>query len=402
MNLIGLDFREEGPVGTPESIKAQYRVIVPKVIEGSTASLTPQQALDHIKVIEQQQGVKLYGVYLGEGATAPQRTVFNRKLFRLKDQLHIILGDEALSLAEIEADFLTTATRLSGLRGMRVEEADSLLMSALNYRGIGNFDEAVNLLTTGPRIDGFTEDSLFGFGNEDLRNMLERSFGLPAVLDSRLLEIKRFDGFPIQCRDTDYGNNCVVRFQARWGGGYLILPDRDSYETVAMDLERVQRVEDLEHSFKLRAATDSGSGFSTVKVYEFVAEQPGHFDYLTDLPLSETEKMRAYFLGIIAHEAVHAMQAYAIDSTTSDLYRGIAKEELSTTLDHRFVTRYVDRHHDVYNSDEREVLNEDYSEAVRIFLTNSGFLKRYFPRRFTFIADYLPFVRENAIQEVVA
>lgn len=105
---------------------------------------------------------------------------------------------------------------------------------------------------------------------------------------------------------------------------------------------------------------------------------------------------------IIAHEAVHAMQSFGITEARFNNYRELATQELSDILDHRFVTRYVDHHHNIYKSNEHETLGEDFAEAVRIYLTNVEFLRRHFPRRHQFIQDEMPFVQENAIQKFVA
>ncbi len=284
-----------------------------------------------------------------------------------------------------------------------MQDADSILMSVFNYRGLRDVDDAIERLTKGPKIEGFEKTDLFefDFNNEELRAMLEDSFGLDAILKSRLLEIAKVDGFPVQCRDVAFGNDCIPKYGARWEGGFLVLPDRKTYEEVEMQLEGISNPKDLQHSFKLRAATDTSGGFGTVKVREFVVEQPSHFDYLQGLPMSDQDKMRAYFLGIIAHEAVHSMQAFGIDKSVSDEYRALATQEQSDTLEHKFVTQYVDRHHNIYKSNEYETLGEDFAEAVRIYLTNSDYLKQHFPKRYQFIQQNLPFVNENAITNFV-
>lgn len=384
---------------TTQRVKEQYRFIVSQVMAVNPELQAPQAALEHIRATEGVYGARLFGVQLTDKATRLQTSVFNRKLLKLKADLHIASDEERQGLEDIEWTFSIATDKLSRLRSMPVQEADNILMHVFNYRGLKSVDDAIERLTKGPKIEGFEKTDLFEFDftNEELRTMLERSFGLNAILKSRLLEIAKVDGFPVLCRDVAFGNDCIPKYGAKWEGGFLVLPDRKSYEDVEMQLEGVFDPKELQHSFKIRAGTDISGGFGTVKVYEFILEQPSHFDYLQGLPMSDQDKMRAYFLGIIAHEVVHSMQAFGIDRSASDEYRALAAQEHSDTLGHKFVTQYVDRHHNIYKSNEHETLGEDFAEAVRIYLTNSDYLKQHFPRRYQFIQQNLSFVNENAI-----
>lgn len=384
---------------TPQSVKEQYRSLVPQVMAVNSELQTPQAALEHIRATESTNGARLFGVYLSDETTPLQALVFNRKLLKLKTDLHIVSDEEKQRLEDIEATFSVAAQKLSILRNIPVQEANTILMSVFNYRELKSIDDAIERLTKGPKIEGFGKTDLFEFDftNEELRTMLEDSFGLDTILKSRLLAITKSEGFPIQCSDVEFGNDCIPKYGARWEGGYLVLPDKKTYEEAEMQLEGISNPKDLQHSFKLRAATNTSGGFGTVKVHEFVVEQPSHFDYLQGFPMSDQDKMRVYFLGIIAHEAVHSMQAFGIDKAIFDEYRALATQEQSETLDHQFVSKYVDRHHKIYKSNEHETLGEDFAEAVRIYLTNSDYLKQHFPRRYKFIQDNLPFVKENAI-----
>ena len=403
MNLAEVDFGDSGPIGIPEGIKAQYRAIIPEVLAVNPHIPNPQEALSYIRSAERRSDMRLYGTSLVEEATSYQRMTFDRRLFRLKTFLQISSDNERLQLREIDTNFSEAATKLSLLRGVEEAAADNILMRTMTYTKIRGFDHAIEILTKGPIIEGFgsKENSEYDFSNEDLREMLESSFGLEAILRSHVLDVSRVDGFPVQCKDIEFGNECVGVYGARWGGGYLVLPDRVSYEQVEMKLEGKEDLGDLEHSFKLRASTATPGLFALIRVYNFVVEKPSYFDYIDNLPMSDHEKMRAYFLGIVAHELVHALQAYGIDRTIQDKYRGLAQEEHSDALDHKFVTKYVDRHHTIYQSDEVETLGEDLAEAVRLYLTNPEFLRRHFPRRYLFMQEDLSFLKENAIAQFV-
>ena len=389
---------------TPESVRDSYRSIVPRVMAGNPDLHAPQEAFSHIRTSEKLHNARLFGTTLSEEATPLQASVFNRRYLRLKRGLRIATDEEREQLAGIDATFTDAAAKLASLRGISLEEADSILMGVFNWRALQGPEEAVELLTHGPRIEGFggEEPSGFDFSNEDLRAMLEGSFGREEILNSRLLSITKVGGFPVKCTDISFGNDCIEKYNAEWEGGFLVLPDRTTYEEVAMQLEGVADPKELQHLFKLRASADASGGFATVRVREFVVEQPSNFDYLDGLSFSEQDKMRAYFLGIIAHETVHAMQAFGIAKEIQERYSTIALEERGESVGHTFVTQYVDRHHTIYNSGKRETLKEDLAEAIRVYLTNADYLKEHFPRRYTFLQEQLPFVQENAIQHFVA
>lgn len=385
---------------TPKRVKDQYRNAVQTIVEANPQlNLNPQTAFDHIRSSERKSGAYLFGVDLSEEATQLQAQVFNRKLLRLRTGLNIATQDEKRQLDTINEGFSQAAGRLSSMRGISIEEADDTLMKVLQYRGLKDVDDAIERLTKGPKIIGKEDADLFDFdfSNKNIGNLLETSFGLDTILKSRLLEISKGGGFAVKCKDIAYGNDCVHKYNAKWEKGYLILPDRNTYEQVEMHLEGASNVEDLEHSYKIRATTESIGGFATFKVYDFIVEQPSHFDYLQDLSLSDADKMKAYFLGIFAHETVHAIQANVIDRAIFDEYSSLAKEEQSTNLNHSYVSKYVDNHHKVFKSNENETIGEDMAEAIRIFVTNSDYLKSHFPKRYNFIQAKLPFIRENAI-----
>lgn len=387
---------------TPEDVKQQYRSIIPKIIE-TNPKFSPQEALDYVKATEETKGASLFGTYLNDDATPTYKAVFNRKLLGLKSELKIISEDEKQKLEEINIEFKDASQKLAKLRNISENEADNLLVDVSSCDGLTSFSEAINRLTKGPEVAGFNnnDSSQFKFTNEELLSVLKTSFGLDALLNGRVMKITKMNGFPVRCKDTGYGNECLKKYNARWSGSFLLLPDKASYEQVEMFLEGKANPEEIEHSFKLRAGTDDAGGYTAIKIYEFAVEKSSHFDYLQELPLSEQGKMEAYFLGIVAHEVTHGLQAYALDRTIFNEYQKIMNEERVNELGHEFVSNYVDRHKKLYKSGKNEVLKEDSAEAVRIYLTNSEYLKKNYPKRYAFIQQNLPFVKENAITKTV-
>src|SRR3989338_4563776 len=132
MNSIELDLSQLGKL-TPPSVKEQYRSVVPQVMTVNPEIQNPQDAFEHIRSVENLHGARLFGIHLSNEATPLQTAVFNRKLLRLRTALNIVTDEEKQKLENIEATFSTAAERLSTLRGMSHQEADSLLMNVLQY-----------------------------------------------------------------------------------------------------------------------------------------------------------------------------------------------------------------------------------------------------------------------------
>jgi hypothetical protein len=400
MNSIELDFRETGPVLMTESTKAQYTALVPLFMEGNPG-LSPQESLDRIVELERERSIRLFGAYLGDKATDQQRIVFDRPRLRLKDELNILSATERQRFMQIEAGFSEASEILSGKYGFSLQETDSLLMGILYMHEVTGFQGAIDRIAKGPVIEGFVGENIFDISNEDVKTMLFSSFGNKALIQSRLMSIKRVGGFPMMCPDITTGNRFVQDLNARWEGGYLVFPTKEMYEQAAIELENRVDSALLDHTYKVRASIDVSGGISTVKVHEFVYERPSHFDYLIDLPFGEQGKMRAYFLGIIAHEGVHALQEYNMSDETKTAYAELISDETAEFVGHQYVSSYVDRHKNLYGSKDKTILNEDMAEAVRVYLTNADYLRMHYPKRYEFIRVMFSYVQENAILSFV-
>jgi hypothetical protein len=232
---------------------------------------------------------------------------------------------------------MTTETRpslaleLARSRGFSQEAAKDLLERALNFPGISSSDQALERLTKGPEISGFTRKDFFGFSNEDVGKMLEMSFGLGYLLKSRIMEIKK------------------------------TAPDHDRFEF-----------------FNIIGSTDFSNNLAAITIREYVKGEPSQADYLDDLPLSRKDKIRADFLGVIAHEVACALREFGISELTAMAYERIV------------------------GSPSDQTWREDFANSVRIFLINSKFLEKHFPEKYRFIKTRMPYLHENVILEFLS
>lgn len=80
-------------------------------------------------------------------------------------------------------------------------------------------------------------------------------------------------------------------------------------------------------------------------------------------------------------------------------YKKITEEE--QLGDKAFVSDYVRKHKDLYGSNGQSILREDFAETIRIYLTNSDYLKTKYKQRYKFIKDNYSFVKENSIADFI-
>jgi hypothetical protein len=335
------------------------------------------------------------------------------------------MGDVECLAAELSADL-----------GLPVEELSQDARVAIE-RGIvktlGAFRE---ILVNGPMIEGFEHTSDVPLSHKGIRAFLLSTFGLPALRRAKIGKILKIDDTFFMEHGTNYLFTEAVRMA--WGPSMMVplLPgalyrfrDPERYLQIekAAELLRLgvvrcdwnipeQRDEffgvhgelytdvlaflaslqeypyEVQHLFKVRAYAGEQGSFAQITLGNFSTEQPEQFDYLTDLPLSGIEKMRAYILGTIAHECFHRLE-HGLPSEALESYATIVREEQGPRGIP--VTDYVRQHRDVFWSSPESILSEDLVESGRLYVTNSGFLQTNYPCRYHYIRDRFPFVQEG-------
>jgi hypothetical protein len=157
----------------------------------------------------------------------------------------------------------------------------------------------------------------------------------------------------------------------------------------------------LRHLYKVRADDGNPRGYALIRLRSFGVEKMEDFDYLSDLNLSEKDKMRAYILGTIAHKVAHRYEQQLSFQGLADVYLQIIDTEASEKRT-RYVSDYVLRHEKVYNTNLFTILREDFAETVRIYVTNPNYLEKYYPQRFSFIQTHFPFIKPNGVIYLLA
>lgn len=216
--------------------------------------------------------------------------------------------------------------------------------------------------------------------------------------------IDKDDKWLIKCDDMDKANELVKKFNfdLHDGTNLLIAENEEDYKKAEMYLEGIDNENDLKYLYKLRATAGSESGFARIDLHSFGVEKADDFDYLKDHELltSEDQKKKAYILGTIGHEVAHKIEPRGKEDVIKvKVYEKIVEEETDT--DKKFVSDYVRRHKDLYGSNDHSLLREDFAEAVRIYLTNSDYLKAKYKQRYKFIKNNYPFIKENSIVEIL-
>lgn len=269
-----------------------------------------------------------------------------------------------------------------------------------------SLEEAERVMIHGPIIEGFAETKDPKIPNEAVTNFLHDCFGEEELRNAKIARIAKDDKYLIQRRRgekfIEEGNALAKTGLVRNEEGMLFLAeDREHYERAAMFLEGVDDPSKLKNTFKLRATAGISGGFHIIRLRSFGIEKSNDLDYLADVPLaSEEDKMRAYMLGVLAHEVAHRIEGH-LDKMVFTGYTDIMEEERAPSLRPQYVSAYVVRHKEVFESNEHIMFQEDFADSVRIYVTNPKYLEQNYPRRFAFIRDHFPAIKAGSVVEAV-
>lgn len=385
----------------PDKIKKKYEDFVLKVKEVNP-EISEEQAVAKIFEIEEKYDYSFFWMQYNKAGT--RELVIDKKRLLALGELNLLDEKEKEQLELIQNDFDKIVSEISLLTGEAKESCELYLDKILSSGFAEDVKEAKDILANGPKIKGFEETKDIKIPNKKISEFLENSFGKDVLRKSSIAFIDKDDKWLIKCDDMDKANELVKKFNIDLhdGTNLLIAENEEDYKKAEMYLEGVENENDLKHLYKLRATAGSESGFAKIDLHSFGVEKSDDFDYLKEHELltSEDQKKKAYILGTIGHEVAHKIEPRGKeDPIKFNEYKKITEEEQAG--DKTFVSDYVRRHKDLYNSNEHSILREDFAEAVRVYLTNSDYLKTKYSQRYKFIKDNYSFVKENSIVEIL-
>lgn len=415
MELGEHEFKKEKPVeksladkifpenakSMPEKIKLKYKDFISKVKEANSG-ISEEEAANKILGAEKKYDYSFFWTeykteYKKEGAL---ELLLDKRKLSAMEELHLLGEEDKKQLDMIKNNFTKVISEVSELTGESQESCDYYLDKILFSGLVEDLEEAKYILVNGPKIKGFEETQDVKISNKKVSEFLKTAFGKDILRKSMIALIDKDDRFIIKCDNKEKSDELKDRFNLDFldGMNLRVANNKEDYIKAEMFLEGVDDESKLKHLYKVRATAGIESGFAKIDLHSVGVEKSDDFDYLKEHALltSEDEKMRAYILGIIGHEVAHKIEPQGKES---EEYAKTVEEEISG--DKKFVSDYVRRHKDLYGSTQQRVLKEDFTESVRIYLTNGDYLKTNFERRYKFIKDNYPFIKEDSIVDAL-
>lgn len=308
------------------------------------------------------------------------------------NQLGVLIGGLiSKTAAETEADVLAVANTMMDfgrLRGVEVDQAAEIILGA-------------------PTISGYKPENDAGLTDETVKQFLLDTFGQRLLIETRMLQFKRLPGFLVcfsnyQGQYQKIAESCAIE-RVGESANFYVFPNRDEYEAGEAILEDVAPSA-IEHTYRRRAMSADTHRLEPVVIAEHSIELLEDFDYLQELPYSDSQKRRLYILGSLAHEVGHGM----IDSkminlsgyeTAVELDRKTCGRQTSTI----YAVEYEEKSLSTpdYNN-KAQFLVEDLCEAIRVYVTNPDFLQSVAPFRMEFVQSDVPLITAGSALQAIA
>lgn len=373
----------------------------------AAACISREEAEIRLSSVEEQHGYNRWSWTPAE-AHVPDDLQRLEKLRRLRvlNDLGICTVSEQEDFLHLQQEFHMLAQCLTRQRsGTTEKENEHDIYDTLVSSAAKNTQQSIDILIHGPTLEGFEETEDPPISHKTLRLFLQNAFGIELLLKLRVGKIMKDDRYFLQTALD--GSAQRIQAQLRTDGiiqydeptGRFFALNKEHYLQAATAMEGVSTAEQLRHLYKIRAFV-GGTSFGIIHVGSFGVEHPSDFDYLADLDVSDEDKKRAYILGTIAHEFAHKIDAHFEKLSASPELHAIVDEETSV-LREKCVSDYALRYVGEYKGWEKSMYKEDFAETIRIYLTNSSFLQKHYPRRYAFVQEKCPMIQENTIAKIL-
>lgn len=381
--------------------RSGYKMIVDTLAE-ENPELSPQQVYDAIRAIEAKYNYTLFRQYIFK--EPHQKEVLKKREFSVLEDLGILSKEQQTELNALRSDYKKSIDIIVAAIGGDPVAIEKEVEEALLSDSIYTLAEVEQLMINGPIIEGFSETKDVRISDEMVAKFLKDCFGLEVLRKAKITRVIKDDQYLIGGIDSMDEVNALAQtgFVPRLKGVVknFLAKDRESYERAAMFLEKVDDPSKLQHTFQLCADAGKAGKYQAIRMWSFGVESSTDLDYLTDVPLeSEDDKMRAYILGTLAHEVGHRLEMYN-DAEIYSSYSTIVEEERSS-LRPQYVSVYVLQHKEVFKSPKDLIIQEDFSDTIFIYVTNPAYLQKHYPRRFAFIQEHFPTIKQGSATDAV-
>jgi len=297
----------------------------------------------------------------------------------------------ATSIAKIDKVYEKVAAEVTETQDIPIEAALKWLLLASKYRKLeplmaGEFVKEI------PYVSGFNNSTDSSLSDSGVKNFLVGTFGKPLLIKGMVAGIEKSDDYAATIHPYDGTPEYQGLLKAIEQGlitehqSHFIFPDQDTYTAVEALFENCEPAK-ITHRFRNRALAGAGEFMEAIRIYNHSIEDLSHFPYLEGLAVSSEQLRAVYILGTIAHEVAHAI--YGFGDTA--IYQRIVNNE--TPQDRLGVTDYAREYLGTARNAQRPddlFYNEDFSETMRLYVSNPAYLQLHFPRRTAYIAEHYP------------
>lgn len=373
-----------------------YLELIDQVIQANP-DLLPEEAREKILHFEEKYN---HRIWIEEVLDDPDRKMISdRRRLSFLEGLNLAGTEEKKYARELREIFNSITQECTLFSNKDPKKIALFIDNAFGSKSVDTLQEAKEIFLNGPKIEGFNTKDEVGLDGVDIKEFLERTFTRELIRDCNLLRIEKNGEYQLTCDENTKAytlrDKGLVYFELP---SHMFAVTREDYLIAEMSLEGVENVEKLDHRFKLRALKGSENNLGKIILNNFEFTDLDSFDYLKMEELdSNTKKMKAYALGVVAHEVAHAYEHNLEDNIRNE-YERILNTEVSPFRE-KYVTDYVMNHWRLYGSDQKLIFSEDFAETVRIYTTNPEYLKQYYPCRYSFIEDNIPDIKPGSVLE---
>ncbi len=387
---------------TPDGVKVEY-VQFAYMVMRVNPTWTIEEVVQKIKEVESNYDHYFYGITYGLS--------FGRSLVRDRNRLSALAGlnlinpqqmEKLQKLTSLFKQTVNEIVKATGESPTKVQkDVDSILITTIAK----DLEEAKRIIIHGPDIVGFEQAEDVAISNATISQFLSRTFGNDIARKVHVGRIEKSNQYHVYTgrkpEDIQRANDLLnAGILTRDNDSHLIALTKEDYFRAALVLEGVNKVEELQHLYKVRAEAGAIGAYHKIHLYSFGIEKSSDLDFLREVNLdSEEDKMRAYILGVIAHEISHRYEPSLSKQDFAD-YKKIVSEEAMPGR-RKYVSDYVLKHEEIYKSAEGTLMSEDLAESVRIYTTNSNYLRQNYPRRYAFVQSLLPFIQADTVVRAV-
>ncbi|MEI6237184.1 MAG: hypothetical protein WCP03_01105, partial [Candidatus Saccharibacteria bacterium] len=241
------------------------------------------------------------------------------------------------------------------------EEFDRLIQERVVSRGFEGCDAELG----NEDITNFIRDVFVGILRPEDLICVEKDDLLMLNIDvndkrqKNIMSIASRSGYLIEEYDENYHNMHHLAYDQ---GVPVFADSLTKYQLVESALEGCENKEDIKNTYNTLATNlDLRLPLSCpvlfIKVHSFEARKNSDLDILADTSgLSEIQKRRLYYLGIIAHEMGHIIDHLLPDDI---------KKEFAKTFNNNPVSPYVRKHIENYGSSIGTIISEDFAECIK-------------------------------------